>query len=70
MEGFVLLNYAKQYQKAKDDITKWIQEGKIQYIEDITFGLMNATKALLKLFGYDGGNKGKVIVEIFPQHHL
>uniref|UniRef100_A0A7S3V018 Alcohol dehydrogenase-like C-terminal domain-containing protein n=1 Tax=Aplanochytrium stocchinoi TaxID=215587 RepID=A0A7S3V018_9STRA len=65
MEGFVLLNYASEYDKAYRDIASWLEQGKIKYTEDLVSGLQNAPEALLKLFGKYGGNKGKLIVDIF-----
>lgn len=70
MEGFILFNYAEHYAKAKEDIISWIRQGKITYLEDVVTGLDHAATALLKLFGQQGGNKGKLIVEIFPQPKL
>ncbi len=64
MEGFILLNYADQYDKAYSDIEKWLSQGKLKYIEEQVVGLENAPRALLKLFGVDGGNKGRLIIDI------
>jgi len=65
MEGFILLNYSHEYDSAYKDIANWIVEGKIKYTEDLIYGLENAPKAMLKLFGKFQGNKGKLIVDIF-----
>ena len=70
MEGFILLNYAEHYAKAKAEIIAWIREGKITYLEDVATGLDQAPQTLLKLFGQQGGNKGKLIVQVFPQSQL
>jgi len=62
MEGFIVLDYVKQYPKALADLTCWLQEGKIKYEEDIVDGIANAPEALLRLF--KGQNLGKVVVRV------
>jgi len=64
MEGFVLFHYLDKMPQAQRDLKKWLEEGKIQHIEENVTGLENAPRALLKLFGGDGGNKGRIIVDI------
>mmetsp|Transcript_10183 Transcript_10183/g.21997 ORF Transcript_10183/g.21997 Transcript_10183/m.21997 type:complete len:467 (+) Transcript_10183:258-1658(+) len=63
IQGFIVLDYIKQWGRAKQQLAQWIVEGKIQYQkEDIREGLENAPAALLDLF--NGENKGKLIVKI------
>mmetsp|Transcript_15504 Transcript_15504/g.25381 ORF Transcript_15504/g.25381 Transcript_15504/m.25381 type:complete len:305 (+) Transcript_15504:701-1615(+) len=64
MEGFILFNYMDQYDKATSDLSRWLVEGKLKYNEDIVLGLDNAPKALLKLFGDYGGNRGRLLIDI------
>ncbi|EED90056.1 zinc-dependent alcohol dehydrogenase, partial [Thalassiosira pseudonana CCMP1335] len=63
IQGFIVLDYVRQWGKAKQQLTRWIVEGKIRYQkEDIREGLENAPSALLDLF--NGRNKGKLIVKV------
>eukprot|EP00744_Colponema_vietnamica_P013360 GILI01018722.1.p2 GENE.GILI01018722.1~~GILI01018722.1.p2 ORF type:complete len:357 (-),score=91.12 GILI01018722.1:65-1135(-) len=62
MEGFIVLDYAKQWGKAVMELAGWLQEGKLQYKEDIVEGIENAPAALAKLF--TGQNSGKVLVKV------
>lgn len=62
MEGFVVLDYYRQFPAAMAEIKKWIAEGKIQFSEHIVEGLQSAPKALNLLF--NGDHSGKLIVHI------
>lgn len=66
MTGFTLFDYSASYSEAFENISKCLLEGSLQYTEDVIFGLENAPKALLRLFGVDGGNFGKLIVDLHP----
>lgn len=50
-------------QKALDDITGWIHEGKIQYPETIIEGLDKAPQAFCSIFG-NNRNVGKLLVRV------
>ncbi|GBG29541.1 Prostaglandin reductase 1 [Hondaea fermentalgiana] len=67
MEGFIVSNYAKRFKEAKEDLTGWLKEGKITYKEDVIHGLSKAPRAFLKLFGEDGGNRGRIIIDIHAE---
>lgn len=63
LQGFIVLDYIKEWSKAKKDLSRWVMEGKIRYQEeDIRDGLENAPSALVDLFR--GKNKGKLIVKV------
>jgi NADPH-dependent curcumin reductase CurA len=64
MEGFILLNYASRYEEAYAHIAAWIAAGQVKYSEERVPGLALAPQALLRLFGAEGGNKGRLIVDI------
>lgn len=64
MTGFTLFNYADRYQEAYDALAQFVLEGKVKYHEDVVMGLENAPRAMLKLFGKDGGNFGKLVVDL------
>ncbi|KAI3470314.1 hypothetical protein Pfo_026977 [Paulownia fortunei] len=57
MEGFVVNDYYRLYQKFLDMVLPLIKEGKITYVEDIAEGLESAPGALIGLFS--GRNVGK-----------
>ena len=66
IQGFIVLDYIKEWSKAKKDLARWVLEGKIRYQEeDIRHGLENAPSALVELF--KGQNKGKLIVKVGDQ---
>ena len=62
MQGFIVFNFEHKYQEAMDDMTKWLQEGKIKYKEDINIGFDNIPLNFMKLF--DSENFGKLLVDI------
>jgi NADPH-dependent curcumin reductase CurA len=68
IEGFIVLDYVDRFQKAIEDLRKWLAEGKIKYRVDLVDGLENVPRAINKLF--DGGNKGKLIVKISEEPPL
>ncbi|KAI4223220.1 MAG: hypothetical protein L6R36_005591 [Xanthoria steineri] len=66
MEGFIVFDYASQFEHARADLAAWLCEGKIQRKETIVQGgLTKAGEALVSL--YKGSNTGKLLVEIVPQ---
>ena len=58
MEGFIVMDYAKQWPEARKELAQWLSEGKIQRKETIIKGgLAKAESALIEL--YNGVNTGK-----------
>ena len=58
MEGFIVMDYAKQFPEARKELAKWLEDGKIQRKETIVKGgLVKAEEALVGL--YKGINTGK-----------
>ena len=58
MQGFIVFDFQDEYPKARKDLTKWLEEGKLQRKETIIKGgLKAAEQALLDL--YKGVNTGK-----------
>ena len=64
MEGFIVMDFAKDHLSAIKHMRELQTEGKIKIIEDITEGIENAPDALLKLLS--GGNYGKSMVRVCP----
>jgi len=62
MQGFIVLDYTKQWPKAIAEMIGWIKEGKIKSGEHVVNGLKQAPQALTMLF--TGENEGKLIVKI------
>lgn len=62
MEGFIVLDYAKEFPGAIGELKSWLDAGKLQVVEDIVDGLENAPKALIGLL--HGDNKGKRMVRV------
>jgi hypothetical protein len=58
----VVFDYAPKYDKAIDQISEWIQEGKILINEDIYEGIDNFRSVFLKLF--NGNKMGKLILNV------
>lgn len=65
MEGFIVFDYADEYAPAREEIARWVAEGKLKHKKTIVpGGLAAADSAILKLF--DGSNFGKLLVEVKP----
>ncbi len=65
MEGFIVFDYEHRYPEAVENLTRWLEEGKIKRKETIVQGgLREAEKALTDLF--NGINTGKLLVEVKP----
>jgi hypothetical protein len=62
IKGMVVFDYAPKYEKAIDQISGWIQEGKILINEDIYEGIDNFRSVFLKLF--NGKKMGKLILKV------
>lgn len=65
MKGFIVSDYAADFESAAEDLAKWVQEGKLQYLETITEGFDNIPTAFLGLFS--GQNTGKQLVKVADQ---
>jgi NADPH-dependent curcumin reductase CurA len=62
MEGFIVMDFARDDPKALRALQHWIEAGQIRVVEDIVEGLENAPKALIGLLA--GDNKGKRMVRV------
>lgn len=62
MKGFIVSDFAADFESAAEDLAKWVQEGKLQYQETITEGFENIPTAFLGLFS--GQNTGKQLVKV------
>ncbi|QBF31946.1 NADP-dependent oxidoreductase [Thalassococcus sp. S3] len=62
MEGFIVMDFARDDAKATRALQHWVQSGQIKVFEDIVEGLENAPHALIGLLA--GDNKGKRMVRV------
>ncbi|KAI2631165.1 hypothetical protein GGS21DRAFT_166753 [Xylaria nigripes] len=63
MEGFIVFDYVSDYPAAREEMSKWLEEGKLHRKETIVKGgLETADSAIRDLF--EGKNTGKLLVEI------
>ena len=63
MEGYIVFDYAQEYDVAKKELAQWVKEGKLKRAETIVpGGLKEAEKSLLGL--YQGINTGKLLIEV------
>ncbi len=62
MEGMVVMDYAKDYGKAIQDMGGWIMQGKLKSKEFIVEGIDTFPETLLRLF--NGDKTGKLILQV------
>jgi NADPH-dependent curcumin reductase CurA len=62
--GFIYFDYASQFPDFVKDMKAWLGEGRIKYREDITDGLENAPRELIRLL--KGENFGKKVIRVSP----
>jgi len=62
-QGFIIFDdYGSRYEEFLADMTSWVAEGKVKYIEDIVDGLEQAPDAFIGLL--EGKNFGKLAVRV------
>lgn len=62
MQGFLVFDYLKDYDKARAEMKDWIKSGELKPVNDTVEGLENAPDAFVNLLG--GGNVGTRIIKI------
>lgn len=62
MEGFVVLDYVREFPEAAARMAQWIREGKLRYREEIIDGIENAPAAYAGLF--EGENFGRRLIHV------
>ncbi|KAL2019933.1 hypothetical protein VTK56DRAFT_9025 [Thermocarpiscus australiensis] len=63
MQGFIVLDYAKEYPAALAQLAQWLSEGKLKRKETIIKGGVAASDEAFKQL-FQGGNIGKLLVEV------
>lgn len=64
MQGFIVTEYFGLMDKFVDELTTWIDEGKVRWQETVVDGLDRAPEAFMGLFS--GQNIGKMLVKLHP----
>ncbi len=62
MQGFIVMDYMKESQRALAELQGWVKSGKLKVQEDIIDGLEKTPKALIGLLA--GENRGKRMVKL------
>ncbi len=62
MRGFIVGDFKEKFPEALKQLTAWLKEDKITFIETIVDGFDNIPQAFIDLF--EGKNEGKMIVKI------
>ena len=62
MEGFVVMDYSKDYMKAGMEMLQWMGQGKLKSREDVYEGIENFHETFLRLF--NGQKLGKLVLKI------
>ena len=62
IKGFLVSDYQDRHAEFIDDVSQWLQAGKLKYKEDIVKGLEAAPNNFMGLF--QGQNFGKLIVQV------
>lgn len=62
IKGFLVGDYQQRMSNFLNDVSQWLQEGKLKYKEDVVEGLENAPRAFMGLL--QGKNFGKLIVKV------
>lgn len=62
IKGFLVGDYQHRQEEFVNDVSQWLQAGKLKYKEDVVEGLENAPHAVIGLL--QGENFGKLIVKV------
>jgi len=62
MQGFIVSNYMDKFKDGIEQLSKWLQEEKLDYSETVVNGFDQIPQAFIDLF--DGKNSGKMVVKI------
>ena len=62
MQGFIVTDFADRFPAGVQQLTEWLQQGKLTHTETIREGFDQIPRAFLDLF--DGKNQGKMVVRV------
>ena len=61
-EGFLVYQFADRYPEGRAQMSRWIEEGKLKYREQIVKGFENTPRAFIAML--QGDNTGKMLVKV------
>ncbi len=62
VQGFLVSGYAERFPEGLEQLTSWLEQGKIKYREDVAQGLEAAPQAFIGML--QGKNQGKQLVQL------
>ncbi|HUO03645.1 MAG TPA: NADP-dependent oxidoreductase [Candidatus Binataceae bacterium] len=62
MQAFLVIQFSHQFKQAREEMGKWLAEGKIKNQVDLAHGLENAPRTIIRLF--TGANLGKQLLKL------
>lgn len=63
IQGFItFMDYAPRFQEFYEQMSEWVLDGRVKFLEDIVDGIENSPKAFIGMLC--GENRGKVIVRV------
>jgi hypothetical protein len=62
MEGFLVMDFAREYPKALAEMARWVKSGQLKSREDVYEGIENFNETFLRLFS--GDKFGKLVLKI------
>jgi len=62
MQGFVIFDHPEYAAGARAELARWVQEGKLHYVEEVLEGIESAPDAIAGL--YRGDNLGKRLIRL------
>ncbi len=68
VQGFIVTNYEDRFAEGVQQMSIWLQEGKLKYQETVVKGLESAPKAFIGLFS--GENLGKQLVQVSEESFI
>ena len=62
VQGFLVSAYAERFPEGLEQLTRWLQQGKLKYREDVAQGIEAAPQAFIGML--QGRNQGKQLVQL------
>jgi NADPH:quinone reductase len=62
VQGFLVSAYAARFLKGREQLARWLKQGKLKYREDVAHGIESAPQAFIGML--QGKNQGKQLVQL------